>query len=48
MAFVRLELDAADLPRLPPFADLLHSRGRLYLPLDARTSRATLGLLRSR
>jgi len=48
MAFVRLELDPADLPRLPPFADLVRWRGRLYLPLDARTPRATLGILRVR
>jgi hypothetical protein len=48
MAFVRLELDAADLARLPPFAHLVTWRGRLYLPLDARTPRATLGILRTR
>jgi hypothetical protein len=48
MAFVRLALDAQDLPRLPPYADLVRDRGRLYLPLDARKPRATLGLLRAR
>lgn len=48
MAFVRLELDPTDLPRLPPFAHLVSQRGRFYLPLDARTPRATLGLLRAR
>ncbi len=48
MAFVRLELDAADLPRLAPFTDLRRARGRFYLPLDARTPRATLGMLRAR
>jgi hypothetical protein len=45
MAFVRLELDPADLPRLPPFTNLVASRGRLFLPLDARTPRGPLGVL---
>lgn len=48
MAFVRLEIAAADLSRLPPFVHLVHARGRFFLPLDARSPRATLGLLRAR
>lgn len=48
MAFVRLEIAPADLSRLPPFARLVQARGRLFLPLDARSPRATLGLLRGR
>lgn len=45
MAFVRIEIDPADLPRLPPFADLVTVRGRYFLPLDARTPRGPMGLL---
>ncbi len=48
MAYVRLEIHPVDLPRLPPFAHLVQARGRFYLPLDARSPRATLGLLRAR
>jgi hypothetical protein len=45
MAFVRVELEASDLARLPPYTDLLVARGRYYIPLDARKPRASLGLL---
>ena len=45
MAFVRIEIDPADLPRLPPFADLVMARGRYFLPLDARTPRGPMGVL---
>jgi hypothetical protein len=45
MAFVRLELEPEDLPRLAPFTDLVSSRGRFFLPLDARTPRGPLGVL---
>lgn len=45
MAFVRVELAASDLSRLPPYADLLVTRGRYYIPLDARKPRGPLGVL---
>ena len=45
LAFVRLEIDPEDLPRLPPHTSLVSSRGRYFLPLDARTPRGPLGLL---
>jgi len=45
MAFVRLEIDPADLPRLPPFAELRVVRGRFFLPLDARSPRGPIGVL---
>lgn len=44
-AFVRVELDLADLARLPPHAGLMIRGGRCYLPLDARRSRSPLGFL---
>jgi len=47
MAFVRVELEAADLARLPPHAGVMTSRGRLFLPLDARQARTPLGFLPS-
>ena len=40
-----LRRQRADLPRLPPFTNLVASRGRLFLPLDARTPRGPLGVL---
>lgn len=45
MAFVQVELDVADLARLPPFARVHVRRGRWFLPLDARRSRIPLGFL---
>ncbi len=48
MAFVRLEIDPADLPRVPPHARVVYARGRCYLPLDARTARGPLGMVRER
>jgi len=45
LAFVQVELQAADLPRLPPFARLHLRRGRYFLPLDARRGRIPLGFL---
>jgi hypothetical protein len=45
LPFVRVEIDAADLSRLPPHAGPYLDRGRLYLPLDSRDARSALGLL---
>jgi hypothetical protein len=45
MAFVQVELSAADLPRLPPFARVHLRGGRYFLPLDARRGRIPLGFL---
>ena len=45
MAFVQVELEAADLPGLPPFARVHVRRGRWFLPLDARGGRIPLGFL---
>jgi len=48
MVFVRVELDPADLRRLPPHAALvlrLSRRGRYLLPLDPRRARSPLGFL---
>jgi hypothetical protein len=47
MVFVRVQLDANDLDRLPPHARLLFGRrGRGYLlPLDPRRARSPLGFL---
>lgn len=45
MAFVRVQLGFEDLARLPPHAGLFASRGRYYLPLDARQARSPLGFL---
>lgn len=45
LAFVRVELDLADLSRLPPHAGPIFTHGRWYLPLDPRRARAPLGLL---
>jgi hypothetical protein len=45
LAFVRVELEWTDLARLPPHAGLMLSRGRYYLPLDARQARSPLGFL---
>jgi hypothetical protein len=40
LTFVRVELDASDVARLPPHASLLQRRGRLFILLDARSARA--------
>ncbi len=45
MAFVRVELDADDVARLPPHADLLPRGRALDLPLDPREPRTPLGFL---
>ena len=45
MAFVRVELEACDLARLPPYTNLFVARGRYYIPLDARRPRGPIGLL---
>lgn len=45
MAFVQVELGAADLLALPPFARVHVRGGRYFLPLDARRGRIPLGFL---
>lgn len=45
MAFVQVELHAADLLGLPPFARVEVRGGRYFLPLDARRGRIPLGFL---
>ena len=47
MVFVRVELEASDLLRLPPHAALVfrRARGRFLLPLDPRRARIPLGFL---
>ena len=48
MVFVRVQLEASDLRRLPPHAVLLLKRGRrggFLLPLDPRRARIPLGFL---
>jgi hypothetical protein len=45
LAFVEVELSAADLARVPPFAGLHLRRGRYFLPLDPRRARTPLGFL---
>jgi hypothetical protein len=44
-SFVRVEIEGADLARLPPHAGPFAERGRLYLPLDSRDARSPLGFL---
>jgi hypothetical protein len=46
-AFVRVELQAADVARLPPHALLAERRGRYFIPLDARGARAPFAFLRA-
>lgn len=43
--FVRVEIEAPDLRRLPPHAGPFVDHGRVYLPLHSRDSRSALGLL---
>ena len=45
LAFVRVQLEAADLGRLPPHAGLLLAGGHCYLPLDPRGAKTPLGFL---
>jgi hypothetical protein len=45
LAFVRVEIDLADLSRLPPHAGPIFANGRWYLPLDPRRARSPLGRL---
>jgi hypothetical protein len=45
MAYVRVEIRAEDLSRLPPWSNLMTTRGRYYLPLDARRPRGPIGHL---
>jgi len=45
LPFVRVEIDAADLARLPPHAGPFVNGGRVYLPLDSRDARSALGFL---
>ena len=45
LPFVRVEIDAADLRRLPPHAGPFVDHGRLYLPLHSRDARSALGFL---
>ena len=43
--YVQVQVEAADIDKLPPHAALLEKRGRLYLPLDPRRARAPLGFV---
>jgi hypothetical protein len=45
LAFVRVELQPADVARLPPHASLFSRRGRYFIPLDARRARAPFAFL---
>lgn len=45
IAFVQVELAAADLRHLPPFARVHLRRGRYFLPLDPRRGRSPVGFL---
>jgi hypothetical protein len=45
MAYVRVEIRSEDLSRLPPWSNLMTTRGRYYIPLDARRPRSPLGHL---
>jgi hypothetical protein len=46
-AFVRVELTAADVRRLPPHASLLQRSGRYFIPLDAKHARSPFAFLRA-
>jgi hypothetical protein len=46
-SFVRVELAAADVLRLPPHARLIVRQGRVFIPLDARSARAPFAFTRS-
>jgi hypothetical protein len=45
LPFVRVEIGDTDLARLPPHAGPFLQHGRLYLPLDSRDARSSLGFL---
>ena len=45
LPFVRVEIEAGDLARLPPHAGPFLEGGRVYLPLDSRDARSALGFL---
>lgn len=45
ICYVQVEVDAADLSKLPPHASLIEKRGRMYLPLDPRRARSPLGFV---
>jgi hypothetical protein len=44
-SYVRVEVEARDFSRLPPYAGLFSQGGRYYIPLDARQARSPLGFL---
>jgi hypothetical protein len=46
--FVRVELDPADVKRLPPHARPYSRCGRVFIPLDARRARAPFGFVPDR
>lgn len=46
LAFVRVELEPADVARLPPHASLFSRRGRFFIPLDARRARSPFAFLK--
>jgi len=46
LAFVRVELEPADVARLPPHARLFSRRGRFFIPLDARRARSPFAFLK--
>lgn len=45
MAYVRVAIRPEDLSRLPPWSNLIMTRGRYYIPLDARRPRGPMGHL---
>jgi len=45
LAYVRVEVLPEDLSRLPPWCSLMTTRGRYYIPLDARRPRGPIGHL---
>lgn len=45
LAFVRVELHADDVARLPPHAHPWSRSGRFYIPLDARHARSPFAFL---
>ena len=45
ICYVQVEVEAADVDKLPPHAQLIERRGRMYLPLDPRRARAPLGFV---
>lgn len=45
VSYVRVELRAEDVARLPPHACLISRQGRFYVPLDARRARTPFAFL---